>query len=67
MDPNFTYQWERADADGSDLANIPSASAKTYTLVGGDEGKKIRCTVTGSNTLGSHKASSALSAVIAGS
>lgn len=46
-----TYQWVRADdASGTNVANIGSATATTYTLVTADVGKYIACKITPVNT-----------------
>jgi hypothetical protein len=50
--PTFTKQWKR------DGANISGETGNTYTLVGGDEGHSIKCTVTATNTQGSASADS---------
>jgi hypothetical protein len=46
----YTYQWHRAD-DGQGLNDAPiaGATAKTYTVIAEDEGKFLRCFVTGTN------------------
>ena len=41
----FTYQWIREDADGSNSADINTATASTYTLTTADAGKKIKVKV----------------------
>ena len=50
--PTYTYQWKR---NGS---NIGSATNSTYTLVSGDVGQTIKCTVTATNFIGSSTADS---------
>ena len=50
--PTYTYQWKR---NGS---NITSATNSTYTLVSGDVGQTIKCTVTATNFIGSSTADS---------
>lgn len=45
----YTYQWKRADLG----TNIGGATASTYTLVAGDVGHTIKCTVTATNATGS--------------
>lgn len=56
--PTFTYQWK---ADG---ANIPGATAKTYTIQAGDVGKSISVAVTGTNSAGAATAESAPTAEV---
>lgn len=63
--PTLAYQWHRADSDGSNDAAINGATAATYTLQAGDEGKKIRLKVTGTNVVGSTVAYSAYTSAIA--
>jgi hypothetical protein len=46
--PTFTYQWRRRG-----VANIPGATAGTYTLVAADSGYQVECEVTGTNSKGS--------------
>jgi hypothetical protein len=50
--PSFTYQWLR------DSAEIPSATASSYTVGEEDRGKSIACRVTASNSVGSVQATS---------
>lgn len=52
--PTFTYQWERADADRSNVTPIQGATSKTYVLTTNDAGKLICVRVTGSNSVGEH-------------
>lgn len=63
-DPDFTYQWERADSDESNNADINGATNSTYTLVQADEGKKIRVEVTGTNDGGNDSAESSYTGAI---
>lgn len=51
--PTFTYQWKNAGV------NISGATAATYTLVAGDAGDAITCTVTGTNSAGNASATTA--------
>lgn len=66
-EPTFTYQWVRADSDESNSADIVGEQDTTYTLVAGDEGKKIAVVVTGTNADGQDTAMSAYTAAIAAS
>jgi len=45
--PTYAYQWRRRG-----VANIPAATATTYTLVAGDSGYLIECQVTATNGAG---------------
>jgi hypothetical protein len=51
--PTYTYQWQRDTAGNLSFSNIGSATASTYVLVDADDGNKVRCVVTGTNTAGS--------------
>lgn len=44
---SFTYQWFSQDLDGTNNTNLGTSSS--YTLVSGDVGKYVGCTVTPSN------------------
>jgi hypothetical protein len=46
--PTYAYQWRRKAA-----ANIPGATAATYTLVAADSGSQVECEVTATNGSGS--------------
>lgn len=50
--PTYTYQWYRG------ASAIGSATNSTYTLVTADVGQNIKCTVTGTNGIGSSNADS---------
>ena len=39
---DYTFQWVREDADGTNAADIPGATSATYVLAAADAGKKIR-------------------------
>lgn len=57
--PTYTLVWERGDAAEGPFTAIDGATATTYTLVEADEGKYIRCSVTGTNSQGSATENSA--------
>lgn len=61
----LTYQWQRAAANGSGLADIEGATAATYTLVGDDSGKKVRVKVTGTSAGGGEVATSPYTGLVA--
>ena len=46
--PTYVYQWRRRSS-----ANIPSATAATYTLTATDSGYQVECEVTATNGAGS--------------
>jgi hypothetical protein len=56
---DFTYQWQRCDADGSNCTDIAGATDSTYDLTGGDVGHAIRVEVTATNAAGDDTAVSA--------
>ena len=49
---SYAYQWQRCAADGSSCANIPGATAATYTLAASDVGHTIRTAVSAHNGAG---------------
>ena len=49
----YTYQWQISPDGSTGWANIPSATASTYSVGGGDATQFIRCQVTASNGSGS--------------
>jgi hypothetical protein len=62
---SFAYQWQRCDADVAICTNIIGATAKTYGIVAGDVGFRLRVRVTARNAKGSDTATSALTAIVA--
>jgi hypothetical protein len=60
----FSYQWRSCDAGGT-VCSDTGSDAPTYALGAADVGQRIGVTVTGSNTVGTSNASSALTAVVA--
>jgi hypothetical protein len=61
----FAYSWSRCDPTGGACAPIAGATARTYVPAAADSGATLRVDVTGSNAVGSARASSALTAVVA--
>ncbi|MCU0312873.1 MAG: hypothetical protein MUC84_02275 [Solirubrobacteraceae bacterium] len=62
----FTHQWQRCDASGFPCADIPGATAATYTAGPADVGGTLRVVVTADNAApGSVSGASAPSAVVA--
>ena len=49
---SYTYQWKRDDV------NIAGATTNSYTILAGDVGRSLSCTVTATNAVGSGAASS---------
>ncbi|WP_205696903.1 Ig-like domain-containing protein [Conexibacter sp. SYSU D00693] len=44
-----SYQWQRCDLDGTNCADIASATAASYALTASDAGKGVRAVVTADN------------------
>jgi hypothetical protein len=61
---SFAYRWQRCDKNGNSCNNT-SATNQAYTLQKGDAGRRLRVSVTASNSDGSANAVSAPSAVVA--
>ena len=60
---SFAYRWQRCNKNGNGCNNI-SANNQTYTLQKGDAGRRMRVSVTASNSDGSANAVSSPTAVI---
>jgi uncharacterized protein YukE len=45
----YTYRWRRCDTGGTECANIPDATGKSYALTAADVGHTIRVRVTAAN------------------
>jgi hypothetical protein len=62
----YSYQWQRCFPNGSNCANIPGATASTYTLTPADGGNVVRSTVSATNVNGASQfvASAASSAIV---
>lgn len=52
-----SYQWQLVD--GSSVTNISGEKSATYTVISGQIGKKLRCSVTATNGFGSSTVSAA--------
>lgn len=50
--PTFTFQWEQCDANEDNCADIPGATASTYTIQDGDLGHVLQADVTATNANG---------------
>lgn len=55
----FGYQWLRCDASGGHCADLPGATAQSYTVTSGDAGSTLTVRVRASNDVGSTNATSA--------
>ena len=55
---DYTYQWQRCDADGTNCVDLPGATGSTYDLVSSDVGGAVRVIVTATNGAGSDSATS---------
>ena len=63
---NYSFQWQRCDADGDNCVDIPGATTSAYTPGADDAGSRIRVVVTATNDEGSTAAVSAPSAIVPG-
>jgi hypothetical protein len=62
---SFSYQWQRCSSAGTGCANIPGATASSYTLTSADGGNTVRSTVSATNVNGASPfATSATTAVV---
>jgi hypothetical protein len=61
---SFAYQWLRCEADGSNCAPIPGATAADYTPIAADLGHALQLCVTASNSSGSATSCSAPTAAV---
>jgi hypothetical protein len=48
----FSYQWLRCDSGGGACTTVAGATSKSYTLVAADVSKRMRATVTATNSAG---------------
>ncbi len=55
----FGYQWLRCDASGGHCADLPGATAQSYTVTSGDAGSTLTVIVRASNNVGATNATSA--------
>jgi hypothetical protein len=62
----FSYQWQHCDEAASSCADIPGATASTYTLTDAEASTNVRVAVTARNAAGSTTAVSALTPSVAG-
>jgi subtilase family serine protease len=59
----FSYRWMDSTDGGATWTDIPGATSLTYVVAGSDVGKRIRITVTATNSYGSSSGSSLGAAV----
>jgi hypothetical protein len=62
---SFAYRWQRCNKNGGSCDNINGARNQTYVLQPGDVGRRIRVSVTATNSEGSANATSAATGIIA--
>jgi hypothetical protein len=60
----YAYQWSRCDSTATTCADIPGATAATYTVAPEDSGSVLRATVVASNSVSSTSATSAVTAPV---
>jgi hypothetical protein len=60
----FAFRWQRCDAGGAACADIPGATAQTYTLGAADVGHRLSVVVVASDSRGSTQALAPPSAVV---
>src|SRR4051794_35738516 len=62
---SFSYHWQRCNSSGGSCGNISGATNQTYVLQKGDQGHRMRVSVTARNSDGSANATSSATGVIA--
>jgi hypothetical protein len=62
---SFSYRWQRCNSSGSSCSNISGAANQTYLVQKGDVDRRLRVSVTASNSDGSANAVSDPTAVVA--
>jgi 5-hydroxyisourate hydrolase-like protein (transthyretin family) len=60
----YTYRWQMCTNSGTGCADIPDATAATYTIPSGSAGQTFRVVVRASNASGGNEATSLISAVV---
>jgi hypothetical protein len=63
-DATFAYQWQRCDTAGANCADVPGATAQTYTVTAPDVGTTLHVVVTATNRFGAAPAASVQTAVV---
>ena len=61
----FAYRWLRCDSNGNNCSRISGATSQTYRLSGSDAGRRLRVSVTATNSSGSADATSPATDVVA--
>jgi hypothetical protein len=64
--PQFSYQWQRCDANGNNCDNIAGATARTYGIRNADKDHTLRVRVTARTGGGSESATSDRTTVVGG-
>lgn len=62
--PTYAYRWQRCDSAGASCADIPGATAQSYTVVAADVGGRLQAVVTASNSAGTAFQTSSQTAVV---
>ena len=62
--PTFGFQWQRCNSGGGSCADVVGQTATTYSLGAADVGSTLRVVVTGTNSVSSASATSAVTAVV---
>lgn len=60
----YTYRWQICSSAGTDCADIPDATASTYTIPSGSQGKTVRAIVRATNASGHNESSTLVSAIV---
>jgi Ig domain of plant-specific actin-binding protein len=61
---NFSFRWQRCNSGGNNCKNINGANSQSYKLAKGDAGRRLRVSVTASNSDGSANATSGPTGVV---
>lgn len=64
---SYAFQWQRCDALGDSCGDIPEATSATHSVSEADAGGTLRVAVTGTNTVGAGRSTSAPTAVVGAS
>ena len=61
---SYAYHWQRCNASGGSCSNITGATSASYELSSSEVGHTVRVLVSASNSIGSTKAASAVTAAV---